>query len=349
VKVGVVCPYDIAKPGGVQQLTGELASQLRQAGDEVVFVGAGRSWFHGGPGLDDVTVPTGRSIGIRANLSTAPLTLSPLPWRRVRRALADVDVVHVHEPFVPLIGWMALSTDKPLVATFHADAPDWIARVYQHMPRVEKRMRSSILTAVSSIAAEPIPSEWGTVRPIPNAIDVASYELPVGRVERRVAFLGRDDPRKGLSVLLAAWPDVIARVPEAELVVMGADRDVDLRGVDFKGPVSEGEKKRLLASSQLFVAPNLGGESFGIVVVEAMAAGCAVVASDIPAFVEVSGESAVHVRVGDVTALSEALISLLLDPHRARMIGESGRDRSALYDWAAVVDQYQELYAEAAS
>jgi phosphatidylinositol alpha-mannosyltransferase len=349
VKVGVVCPYDIARPGGVQQLTGELATHLRQAGDEVVFVGAGRSWFHGGPGLDDVTVLTGRSIGIRANLSTAPVTLSPMPWRRVRRALADADVIHVHEPLVPLIGWMALSTDRPLVATFHADAPDWVARVYQHMPRVEKRMRGAILTAVSSIAARSIPPRWGEVREVPNAIDVASYDLPVGRVERRVAFLGRDDARKGLSLLLEAWSDVVARVPDAELVVMGADRDVDLPGVEFKGPVSGGEKKRLLATSQIFVAPNLGGESFGIVVVEAMAAGCAVVASDIAAFVEVSGESGIHVPVGDVNALSEALISLLLDPHRARMLGEGGRDRSALYDWTAVVDQYQELYAEAAS
>lgn len=349
MKVGVVCPYDISKPGGVQQLTGELATQLRQAGDEVVFIGAGRSWFHGGPGLDDITVPTGRGISIRANLSKAPLTLSPMPWRRVRRALSDVDVIHVHEPLVPLIGWMALSTDRPMVATFHADAPAWVAGSYQRMPGVVKRMRGAILTAVSSVAARSIPAEWGSVREIPNAIDVGSYDIPVGRVERRVAFLGRDDVRKGLSMLLEAWPDVVARVPEAELIVMGAHRDVDPQGVLFKGPVSGGEKKRLLASSQIFVAPNLGGESFGIVVVEAMAAGCAVVASDIPAFVEVSGNSALHVPVGDPAALSEALTSLLLDPHRARTLGERGRTRSMRYDWSIVVDKYRELYAEAAS
>lgn len=349
MRVGVVCPYDISKPGGVQQLTGELATHLREAGDEVVFIGAGRTWFQGGPGLDDVTVPTGRAIGVRANLSKAPLTLSPVPWRRVRRALADVDVVHVHEPLMPLIGWMALSTSRPLVATFHADAPDWVSRLYRVLPGIERRLGESIVTAVSSVAARSIPPGWGEVRIVPNAIDVSAYDLPVGRVDRRVAFLGRDDVRKGLSVLLEAWPHVTSRVPEAELMVMGADRDTDIQGVEFKGTVSGGEKRLLLASSLVFVAPNLGGESFGIVVVEAMAAGCAVVASDIPAFVEVTEGAAVHVPVGDVRTLAEALISLLLHPAKAREIGHSLRVRSAGYDWSAVVDEYRRLYAEAIS
>jgi phosphatidylinositol alpha-mannosyltransferase len=349
VKVGVVCPYDISKPGGVQQLTGELATQLREAGDEVVFVGAGRSWFQGGPGLDDVTVPAGRAINIRANLSKAPLTLSPMPWRRVRRALANMDVVHVHEPLIPLIGWMALSSGRPLVATFHADAPEWVSRLYRVMPALEGRFRKSIITAVSSTAARSIPSRWGTVRIVPNAIEVAAYDLPVGRVDRRVAFLGRDDVRKGLSVLLEAWPRVIARVPDAELIVIGADRGIDIQGVEFMGPVSGGEKRRLLASSLVYVAPNLGGESFGIVVAEGMAAGCAVVASDIPAFVEVTGGTAVHVPAGDVAALSKALTSLLLDRAKAHELGKSMRQRSAEYDWSAVVGAYRGLYSEAVS
>ena len=349
MKVGVVCPYDIGKPGGVQQLTGELAAQLRMMGDEVVFVGAGRSWFHGGPGLDDVTVPTGRGISVRANESRAPLTLSPIPWRRVRRALADVDVIHIHEPLVPLIGWMALSTNKPLVATFHADAPEWVTRLYRVMPRIDGRFRHSILTAVSSTAARSIPSHWGKVRIVPNAIDVAAYDIPVGRIERRVAFLGRDDVRKGLSVLLEAWPEIAAQVPQAELIVMGAERDIELPGVEFKGPVSGGEKRRLLATSQIYVAPNLGGESFGIVVVEGMAAGCAVVASNLPAFVEVTGGTAVHVPVGDAAAVGEALTTLLLDPTRARAMGDASRERSANYDWSTVARQYRKAYAEALS
>lgn len=349
MKVGVVCPYDISKPGGVQQLTGELATYLREAGDEVVFVGAGTSWFQGGPGLDDVTVPTGRAISIRANLSKAPLTLSPLPWRRVRGALAGVDVVHVHEPLIPLIGWMALSSKRPLVATFHADAPDWVSRLYRVLPGAERGFRNTIMTAVSSTAARSIPSRWGTVRIVPNAIDVAAYNLPVGRVDRRVAFLGRDDVRKGLSVLLEAWPRVTATISDAELIVMGADRGTHIPGVEFKGPVSGGEKRRLLASSLVYVAPNLGGESFGIVVAEGMAAGCAVVASDIPAFVELTGGAAVHVPAGDAQALAGALTSLLLDRAKAQELGIRMRERSAAYDWSAVVGAYRELYAEAVS
>jgi phosphatidylinositol alpha-mannosyltransferase len=349
VRVGVVCPYDISKPGGVQQLTGELATHLRDAGDEVVFVGAGRSWFQGGPGLDDVTIPTGRAISIRANLSKAPLTLSPVPWPRVRRALADVDVVHIHEPLIPLIGWMALSTSRPLVATFHADAPGWVAKLYRVLPGIETRLRGSIITAVSSTAAGSIPSSWGEVRIVPNAVDVTAYDIPVGRVDRRVAFLGRDDVRKGLSVLLEAWPLVSSRVPEAELIVMGADRDIQMQGVEFKGAVSGGEKRRLLASSLIYVAPNLGAESFGIVVAEGMAAGCAVVASDLPAFVDVTGEAAVHVPVGDARTLAEALTSLLLDPAKALELGAAMRERSAEYDWSSVVAEYRELYSEAIS
>lgn len=349
MRVGLVCPYDIGRPGGVQQLTGELATQLRAIGDEVVFVGAGTSWFHGGPGLDDITVPTGRAMSVRANLSKVPLTLSPVPWRRVRRALSVVDVVHVHEPLVPLIGWMALSTRKPLVATFHADAPEWVARVYRLLPGIRRRLRDSVVTAVSSTAARSIPPDWGEVRVVPNAIDVSSYDIPVGRVERRVAFLGRDDVRKGLSVLLEAWPAVVARVPQAELIVMGADRESTLPGVRFMGPVSGGEKKRLLASSQIYVAPNLGGESFGVVVVEGMAAGCAVVASDIPAFVEVAGETAVHVPAGDATALGNAVSSLLLDPSTTRRLGEQSRRRAAAFDWSNVVGRYREMYEQALS
>src|SRR5688572_6255343 len=105
MRVGVVCPYDIGKPGGVQQLSGELAAHLRELGDEVVFVGAGQTWFHGGPGLDDVTVAVGRTYRIKANESLAPVSLSPMRWGKVRAALADVDVLHIHEPLVPTVGW----------------------------------------------------------------------------------------------------------------------------------------------------------------------------------------------------------------------------------------------------
>lgn len=350
MRIGVVCPYDIGRPGGVQQLTGELAARLRDLGEDVVFVGAGDAWFHGGPGLDDVTVALGRSTRIRANESRVPLRLSPVGWRRVRDALADVDVIHVHEPLAPLVGWIALSVNKPTVATFHADPPSWVPPVYARAPWVTGRLRESIITAVSPTAAAALPLRWGDSRIVPNAIDVGSYRMDVERDNRRVAFLGRDEPRKGLSVLLGAWAQIQEQLPDSELVVMGTDRRDDLPGVRFTGPVSGEEKRRLLASSGLYVAPNLGGESFGIVLIEAMAAGCAVIASDLPAFLDVTGgEAAVHVPVGDPSALGDAMADLLGDRQRTVALGQAGRVRAERYDWPVVVDQYRKLYAEATS
>jgi len=349
MRIGLVCPYDIGKPGGVQQLSGELANRLREMGEEVVFVGAGESWFADGPGIEDVTVAAGRATSVRANQSRAPLTLSPLSWRKVRQALSDVDVVHIHEPLVPLVGWAALSLDVPTVATFHSDAPDWVGGVYRWAPWLGKRLRRARITAVSRTAARVIPENWGDPEIVPNAIDVASYDLPATRIVNQVAFLGRDEPRKGLEVLLEAWPAVRASAPDAELVVMGARRGEVPAGTRFTGPISGPEKRRLLASSQVYVAPNLGGESFGIVVLEAMAAGCAVVASDIPGFVDIAAGTVEHVPAGDAGSLASAIAGLLNDDARARSLGEMARGRARMFDWSLVAGRYRDIYAEAVS
>jgi phosphatidylinositol alpha-mannosyltransferase len=349
LKIGIVCPYDIGKPGGVQQLSGELAGRLKEMGDDVVFVGAGERWFHDGPGVEHITVPVGRTSSIEANRSKAPVALGPSSWGKVRRALSDVDVLHIHEPLVPLVGWSALSLDKPTVATFHAEAPDWVGNVYRWAPWVGRRLRGAAITAVSVTASRSIPEAWGDPEIVPNAIAVDSYDLPVDRSAHQVAFLGRDEPRKGLEILLEAWPAVRSVIPEAELVVMGATRRDNVLGAKFTGPISGAEKKRVLASSQVYVAPNLGGESFGIVVLEAMAAGCAVVASNIPGFVDVAGGTAEHVPVGDPASLARAITGLLSDAARARALGESGRQRARLFDWSVVAARYRDLYTEAAS
>jgi phosphatidyl-myo-inositol alpha-mannosyltransferase len=349
VRIGIVCPYDIGKPGGVQQLSGELASRLLGMGEDVVFVGAGEGWFHDGPGIEDLTVPVGRATSIAANRSRAPIALGTSSWGKVRRALSDVEVLHIHEPLIPLVGWSALSLDKPTVATFHADAPGWAGAAYRWAPWIGRRLEKAKITAVSATAARSIPEAWGDPEIVPNAIDVDSYALPATRNAHQVAFLGRDEPRKGMEILLEAWPEVRAVVPGAELVVMGARRATDVDGTRFTGPISGVEKRQLLASSQVYVAPNLGGESFGIVVLEAMAAGCAVVASDIPAFVDVAGGAAEHVAVGDPVSLASAITGLLRDDARARALGESARHRARDFDWSVVAGRYRDLYAEAAS
>lgn len=343
MKVGVVCPYDLSSPGGVQQVTLELAGELRAGGDEVTVVGAGRYASHA-PGRDDTTVMAGRPFRVRANRSIVPLTISPLSWGRVRDALAKVDVIHVHEPLVPLVGWTALAVDKPMVATFHADPRGWVTSAYRWAPLVGRRLRRAAITAVSSTAAAAIPRSWGQVSIVPNAIDTASYRPPVGRVERRVCFLGRDDPRKGLDLILEAWPAIREQVPSAELKVLGARRDDAIPGVEYLGRVSEGEKKRILASSQVYVAPNTGGESFGIVVAEAMAAGCAVVCSDLGAFREVLGGAGRLVPVGDVPRLAGEVGALLRDPEAARTLGDAAIAAVARFDWAVVAAAYRRIY-----
>jgi phosphatidylinositol alpha-mannosyltransferase len=349
MRVGMVCPYDIGKPGGVQQLSAELAKRLREMGEEVVFVGAGESWFGDGPGIEDITVAVGRATSIRANQSRAPVTVGPGSWPRVRRALSDIDVLHVHEPLVPLVGWAALTLDLPTVVTFHADAPDWVGVAYRWAPWLGSRLRRSKVTAVSETAARVIPETWGDPEIVPNAIDVASYDVPTTRIPNQVAFLGRDEPRKGLGLLLQAWPAIRAGVPDAQLVVMGALRDEAPAGVRFTGSISGEEKRRLLAASQVYVAPNLGGESFGIVVLEAMAAGCAVVATDIPGFVDIAAGTVEHVPAGDPDSIALAVTGLLNDADRARSLGVLARGRAREFDWSVVAGRYRDLYAEATS
>lgn len=349
MKIGLVCPYDLGSPGGVQQLTSELAEQLRILGDDVVYVAAGRAAHDGGPGYDESTIPVGRPTMVQANMSSVPITLMPTAWWKVRAALEEVDVVHIHEPFIPVVGWAALSVDRPKVATFHADAPGWVETVYGLIPRLERRMRETVLSAVSEAAARSLPSGWGDVHLVPNAIDIDSYDLPVGRVTRRVAFLGRDEPRKGLDVLLEAWGFIRDRIPDAELLVMGGNRNLDLPGVEFVGRVSGGEKKRLLATSGILVTPNLGGESFGIVVLEGMAAGCAIVASDLDAFEAVLENSGITFPAGDAEALADAVVDLLSDSEEMRRLGDQGRQRARRYDWANVVTEYRVLYQAALS
>lgn len=347
MRVGLVCPYDMDAPGGVQQLVTELAGQLRASGEEVVLVGAGAPVALDRREPDQAIIRAGTPFRLRGNKSTVPLTLAPTSWRRVGAALGDVDVVNIHEPLIPLVGWAALATAKPTVVTFHADVPGWVERLYRLAPLLGRRMRSATLTAVSKTAARAVPPSWGEVSIVPNAIDVDSYDLPVERLPHRIAFLGRDDPRKGLDVLLEAWPSIQRSRPAAELVVMGADRGGPLAGVTYLGPVSGDEKRRVLASSAIYVAPNLGGESFGIVIAEAMAAGCAVVASDLAAFREVLDDCGRVVPPGDHEALAREVSALLGDGDEVRRLGESGRRRVAMFDWPRAVGRYRAAYEEA--
>lgn len=339
--IAVVCPYDLQAPGGVQQICRELVDRLRRVGDEAVLVG---------PGAAPDSVSVGRGVRIPANRSIVPLTLDPGAVARTRRAVAGADVVHVHEPFVPFVGWAALGAGRPVVATFHADPAPWTRRVYRlGSPLGARLLRSSVRTSVSPVAAGALPEAWHPVEIIPNGLDTDAYVVEVDRSPARIVFLGRDEPRKGLDVLLAAWPAIRGAVPEAELVVVGADRPGSIAGVEFAGWVDEDRKRRILASASIQVAPNLGGESFGIVVAEGMAAACAVVASALPAFRAVLGTSGVLVPAGEAADLAGAVVDLLRNPEQTRSLGHRARRSAARFDWARVLDRYRTAYESAQS
>jgi phosphatidylinositol alpha-mannosyltransferase len=179
---------------------------------------------------------------------------------------------------------------------------------------------------------------------IPNAIDVGAFAFQGERHPNRVAFLGRDEPRKGLDVLLAAWPKVRAAVHDAELVVLGVDRGGQDSGIRYLGTTVALEKRRQLAQAGIYCAPNLGGESFGVALLEAMAAGCAPVISDLEPFRQVAGTVARYAAVADPRSLAKQLIEALRDRRGSERQGQAARQAAAAYDWRHVLPRYVELY-----
>lgn len=340
MRVAVVCPYDVRAPGGVQQLAVELVARLRAEGDDALLVA---------PGAPAGEVSVGGSMRVRTNASVAPVALAPGVAGRVQAAVRRADVVHIHEPLVPMVSVAALGVSIPKVVTFHADPPRWVRTAYRTVGRLfDRKFAGSVLTAVSPVAAAAVPERWGSPEIVPNAIDVAAYrDASVDRIPQRVTFLGRDDRRKGLDVLLAAWPRVVAAAPAAELVVLGVARPTGPPGVRFAGRVGEDQKRALLAQSTVHVTPNLRGESFGIVVAEGMAAGAAVVASDLESFRHVLGGAGKLVPPGDPHRLADALVALLSDPDETARLSAAGVRRVAEFDWANVVGRYRACYHRA--
>jgi len=342
MKVAVVCPYDLAVFGGVQGQVTSLVTWLREAGHEAWAVSPGS----GGPlGTRHV----GPVVSVPINRSRALITLHPGAVARVREAVAGAEVVHVHEPLVPLTGPAAvLAGGAPRVGTFHADPGAVVSRLYRGAAPLLRRLlgRLAVATAVSPVAA-------GAVRPfiatrvVPNGLDTGCYPPAGGKVGGRVVFVGRDDPRKGLDLLLQAWPLVRTAVPAAGLHVVGAFRPSGPEGVAFLGRVDEEAKLRELAEAEVLCAPNLGGESFGLIVAEGMAAGCAVVASDLPAFRHVAGACARLTPAGDAAALAEALVVVLSDSGETDRLARAGLREVTRFDRAAVLEGYLSAYRDA--
>ena len=343
MKVALVCPYDLGRFGGVQDQTMRLASWLRDAGHDAWVVGPGR-----GP---EGTVSVGPVTVVPANGSATPIGLAPGAVRRVAAAVRAADVVHVHEPLMPLVSLAAsMRGSIPMVGTFHADAPHAVRFGYRRLFGLTggRVGRLGVVTAVSPVAAAPL-TNVVRHRLVPNGLDIATYLDAGSPIPGRVLFIGRDDPRKGLDVFTAAADKIAAGHTGASFVAAGGPEKGRRGVVDLIGRIPEADKPALLASADVFVAPNRGGESFGIALAEAMAAGCAIVASALPAFAHVLGDAGVLVPPGDPEAVASAVLELLSDDELRRPLGEAARSRVRRFDRSVVLDAYLDAYRDVGS
>jgi phosphatidylinositol alpha-mannosyltransferase len=360
MRIGMVCPYSFDVPGGVQSHVLQLAEVMRERG-HVVSVLAPSS---PDASLPDYVVSAGKAIPIPYNGSVARLRFGPAAHRAVKKWLTHggFDVLHLHEPNAPSLSMLALqAAEGPIVATFHTSTTKSLTlSVFQGIlrPYHEK--------IVGRIAVSDLARRWqmealgSDAVEIPNGVDVASYaSAPLldgyPRAGKSVLFLGRfGEPRKGMSVLLGALPALVARFPGIEVLVVGRGDEDELREqagelashLCFLGQVDDAEKASALRSVDVYCAPHTGGESFGIVLVEAMAARTAVVASDLDAFrrVLLDGAAGKLVPVDDSEAMASALIEVLTDDVLRDRYVEAAAEAVQRYDWSVVASQIMRVY-----
>ncbi|WP_019969397.1 glycosyltransferase family 4 protein [Mycobacterium sp. 141] len=362
MRIGMVCPYSFDVPGGVQSHVLQLAEVMRAAGNEVSVLAPTSADAHAA--LPDYVVSGGKAVPIPYNGSVARLRFGPATYRTVKKWLqhGDFDVLHLHEPNAPSLSMLALNiAEGPIVATFHTSTTKSLTlSVFQGILRpLHEKIVGRI--AVSDLARRWQMEALGSdAVEIPNGVDVASFAeaSPLDgypRPGRTVLFLGRfDEPRKGMAVLLGALPKLVERFADIEILIVGRGDENALREqagdlashLRFLGQVDDTTKAAAMRSADVYCAPNLGGESFGIVLVEAMAAGTAVVASDLDAFRRVLDDGRVGrlVPVDDADALAEGLIDVLDDDAaRARYVA-AATDRVRRYDWSVVAGEIMRVY-----
>jgi phosphatidylinositol alpha-mannosyltransferase len=361
VRVGIVCPYTWEVPGGVREHVSGLAEALIELGHEVSVIA---------PADDDAVlpayvVPAGRAVPVPYNGSVARLAFGFLSASRVRRWLkdGDFDVLHVHEPAAPSLSLLACwVADGPIVATMHAAMPRSRAL------HVAQPILASALEKISGRIAVAEPARntlvehlGGDAVLIPNGVNVRKYEkaepLPgFPGTGGTLGFLGRtDEPRKGLDILLAAFTLMAPERPGLRLLIAGrGDPEEALDQVPpayrdrviLLGQVSDADRVRMLHSVDVFCAPNTGGESFGYVLVEAMASGAPLVASDIDAFRQVlrGGEAGELFTTGDPAALAAAAGRLLDDPARRAALAAAASAAVREFDWSVIARDVVRVY-----
>ena len=364
LKIGIVCPYSFDAPGGVQFHIRDLAQELINRGHSVEVLA---------PASEDTEVPeyltsAGKAVQVKYNGSVARLTFGPRAARKVGRWLkeGEFDILHLHEPVTPSLSLLALwNANAPVVATFHTSQVRSRAMqfaqpiVRQQLEKIDARI------AVSEDARRTLIDHLGgDAIVIPNGVYVDYFqnaevsEKWVGKPQSpTISFLGRlDEPRKGLQILTKAIKTVTERYPDAKFFIAGNGAEGKAsalkelgtlsKNVEFLGGISDEEKASLLKSTDLYIAPQTGGESFGIVLVEAMSAGTCVVASNLGAFQRVlnDGKSGFLFKNGDSQDLARTIIFALENPQTCEKKKKDANLMVNRFDWHTVTTQIETVY-----
>lgn len=353
MRIGIICPYSLTVPGGVQGQVLGLARTLRRLGHETRVLAP-----CDGPPPDPGVTPLGDSLPTAANGSIAPIAPDVPAQLRTIRALRDeaFDVVHLHEPMVPGPTHTALLfKSQPLVGTFHAAGGSAAYRIFEPLLRW-MATRLDVRCAVSEDAEKMARDALGGtyVRTF-NGVELDAFAKvdPYPTDGPTIFFLGRHEPRKGLSVLL----DAMTELPSNTRLWIGGDgpETTELRSrvagdprIEWLGRLSEEDKARRLRGADVFCAPSLRGESFGVVLLEAMAAETAVVASDLPGYANVAraDRDALLVPPGDASALAAGLRRVLGDRELRASLIASGEARARGFSMERLAEVYLELYTE---
>jgi len=357
----MVCPYGWDTPGGVQTHIRDLTQHLIDEGHYVSVLApiSDESISH-----EDYVVNAGKPISIPVNGSVARVIFGPIASSRAKQWIAsgDFDLLHLHEPAIPSLSLLACSAaEGPLVGTFHVSTPKKKA-IYAIGPILEPIVEKlTARIAVSELARSTLKDHFETdAVVIPNGIDGQKFSnakvLEEFSGDYTVGFIGRfEEPRKGLQVLIDSLPIVARFIPNVRYLIAGPGESKDfLKEIDpqlrnrikFLGRLTDEDKASFLKSIKIYVAPNTGGESFGIILTEALSAGTAVVASDIPAFEAVleNGEAGALFINEDSEDLAKTLVSMLKDDQKRNRLASNGKLSAQKYDWQVVAEQIESVY-----
>ena len=358
-RIGIVCPYGWDTPGGVQSHVGDLAEYLIAQGHFVSVLAP----VINEEGIPDYVTSAGRPIAIPYNGAVARILFGPLAFARVKQWIGNgnFDLLHLHEPAIPSISLLACwASEGPLVGTFHA-ASTRQKIAFAITPFIEPVIEKlTARIAVSEAARETLQIHLDTdAVVVPNGIYAkrfADAHTDLRWSGNTIGFMGRfEENRKGLSVLIEALPAIIEKIPEIRVIVAGPGNPATIldemepqlrQRFTFLGRISEQDKANFMSSVSIYVAPNTGGESFGIILAEALAGGASVLASDIPPFDSLLG----HGKYGSLFQsenaqdLARRAVELLNNPDLRTSIAKAGREYAQSFDWDVVAERIYDVY-----